>query len=170
MDPSRSDLAAALRYDRRMPAESAGILLYKRQAGALVVLLVHPGGPFWRNKDAGAWSIPKGEHGPGEDAEAVARREFAEELGLPLLGSLTSLGRIRQRAGKQVEAFAVEGDFDVERLSSNAFEIEWPPRSGRRQSFPEVDRAAWFALAEARGKINAGQLPLLDRLEALLVK
>ena len=153
-----------------MPARSAGILLYRRARGAVQVLLVHPGGPFWRNKDGGAWSIPKGEYGPGEAAEAAARREFAEELGHPVVGALTPLGAVRQGAGKEVEGFAVEGDFDVERLASNVFEIEWPPRSGRRQSFPEVDRAQWFAVAEARAKINAGQLPLLDRLEALLAQ
>jgi predicted NUDIX family NTP pyrophosphohydrolase len=134
------------------------------------VLLVHPGGPFWRNKDAGAWSIPKGEYGPGEGAEAVARREFAEELGHPVVGALTPLGLVRQRGGKEVEGFAAEGDFDVERLTSNIFEMEWPPRSGRRQSFPEADRAQWFVVAEAREKINAGQLPLLDRLEARLAQ
>jgi predicted NUDIX family NTP pyrophosphohydrolase len=151
-----------------MPSQSAGILLYKRRHGQVLVLLVHPGGPFWRRKDDGAWSIPKGEIAAGESAEAAARREFAEELGQPPTGGpLRPLGLIRQPGGKQVEAFAVEGDFDVDALSSNSFEIEWPPRSGRRQSFPEVDRAVWFALAEARVKINAGQQPLLDRLRAL---
>ena len=118
------------------------------------------------SKDAGAWSIPKGERVAGEDPETTARREFAEELGSPPSGPTSGLGRIRQRGGKYVEAFAVEGDFDVDSLSSNSFEIEWPPRSGRLQSFPEVDRAAWFTLADAREKINAGQRPLLDRLEA----
>ena len=140
-----------------MATESAGILLYRCEDGQLRVLLVHPGGPFWRRKDLGAWSIPKGERVSGEDAEVTARREFAEEL-----------GSIRQRGGKQVEAFALEGAFDPERLSSNTFEIEWPPRSGRRESFPEVDRAAWFSMADARVKILDGQRPLLDRLEALL--
>ena len=147
-----------------MAAESAGILMYKRQGQDLQVLLVHPGGPFWRNKDLGAWSIPKGELAAGEDAEATARREFAEELGVKPAGTLSPLGRIRQRGGKQVEAFAIQGEFDVDRLSSNSFEMEWPPRSGRMQSFPEVDRAAWFSLAEAREKINAGQRALIDRL------
>src|SRR5262245_39963536 len=150
-----------------MPAESVGILLYKRIVGELQVLLVHPGGPFWRNKDLGAWTIPKGERAQGEDSEATARREFAEELGHLPSGPLTRLGRIRQRGGKYVEAYALEGDFDVDSFVSNTFEIEWPPRSGRRQSFPEVDRAAWLALAEARQKINPGQQPLLDQLEAL---
>jgi predicted NUDIX family NTP pyrophosphohydrolase len=150
-----------------MPAQSAGILMYKCRRGEIEVLLVHPGGPFWQRKDRGAWSIPKGEFAQGEDPELAARREFAEELGRIPAGPLRALGHIRQRGGKQVEAFALEGDFEVESLSSNSFEIEWPPRSGRVQSFPEVDRAAWFTLAEARGKINAGQQPLLDRLEML---
>ena len=149
-----------------MASESVGILLYKRREAAILVLLVHPGGPFWRHKDAGAWSIPKGERVTGEDPETTARREFAEELGSMPSGPMSRLGRIRQRGGKYVEAFAVEGDFDVDSLSSNSFEIEWPPRSGRLESFPEVDRAAWFTLAAAREKINAGQRPLLDRLEA----
>jgi len=147
-----------------MAAESAGVLLFKRQDGELRVLLVHPGGPFWRRKDLGAWTIPKGERMPGEDAEATARREFSEELGAPLEGPLVALGRIRQKGGKQVDAFAVEGDFDVERLSCNTFEIEWPPRSGRLQSFPEIDRAQWFTMAEAHDKINVAQRALLDRL------
>ncbi len=150
-----------------MPAESVGILLYKRAAGQVLVLLVHPGGPFWRRKDDGAWSIPKGERAEGEDPEATARREFAEELGTAPIGRLTPLGRIRQRGGKYVEAYALDGDFDVDALSSNSFEMEWPPRSGRLQSFPEVDRAAWFTLEAARQKINPGQQPFLDRLEAL---
>src|SRR4029077_2618598 len=119
-----------------MAAQSAGILLYKSCEGRLVVLLVHPGGPFWRAKDLGAWSIPKGEPAAGEEPEATARREFAEELGSAVTGDLHPLGKIRQRGGKQVEAFALEGDFDVDSLSGNSFEMEWPPRSGRRQSFP----------------------------------
>jgi predicted NUDIX family NTP pyrophosphohydrolase len=151
-----------------MAAQSAGILLYKRRAGRLVVLLVHPGGPFWHAKDLGAWSIPKGELAAGEEPETTARREFAEELGSAALGALQPLGKIRQRGGKQVEAFALEGDFDVASLSGNSFEMEWPPRSGRRQSFPEVDRAEWFELTQARRKILVGQQPLLDRLEGFL--
>jgi predicted NUDIX family NTP pyrophosphohydrolase len=150
-----------------MAAESAGILLYKRTGRELLVLLVHPGGPFWRNKDDGAWTIPKGERVLGEDAEATARREFVEELGSQPTGPLTPLGRIRQRGGKHVDGFAFEGDLDAERISGNSFEIEWPPRSGRRQSFPEVDRAAWFSPDEARQKINAAQRPFIDRLEEL---
>jgi predicted NUDIX family NTP pyrophosphohydrolase len=151
-----------------MASESAGVLLFKRQAGQLLVLLVHPGGPFWRRRDAGAWSIPKGERGPGESVEAAARREVAEELGKVLVGPLHPLGRVRQKGGKAVEAFAAEEDFDPATLASNSFEIEWPPRSGRRQSFPEVDRAAWFTPEAARDKINAAQRPLIDRLEAFL--
>jgi predicted NUDIX family NTP pyrophosphohydrolase len=131
------------------------------------VLLVHPGGPFWRNKDIGAWSIPKGEYRAGEDAQNVARREFHEELGIEMMADLLSLGEIRQRGGKTVAAFAVESDVDVENIQSNTFELEWPPRSGRRQAFPEIDRAEWFDLASARTKINEGQRTLLDRLEAI---
>jgi predicted NUDIX family NTP pyrophosphohydrolase len=153
-----------------MAAESAGILMYRYQGQNVLVLLVHPGGPYWRNKDRGAWSIPKGERCPGEDAETTARREFAEELGVTPTGLLSPLGRIRQRGGKQVEAFAVEGVFDVDRLASDTFEMEWPPRSGKKQSFPEVDRAAWFSLSEARDRINEGQCELIDRLEELCTK
>ncbi|WP_315781412.1 NUDIX domain-containing protein [Bradyrhizobium sp. SZCCHNPS1003] len=147
-----------------MPARSAGVLAFRRTADGLEVLLVHPGGPFWRNKDLGAWSIPKGEFGAGEAAEAVARREFAEELGTTLTAPLVPLGEIKQRGGKVVEAFAAETDLDAGSITSNAFELEWPPRSGRIQRFPEVDRAAWFDLAEARVRINPAQAALLDRL------
>jgi predicted NUDIX family NTP pyrophosphohydrolase len=143
---------------------SAGILLYRRTGDELQVLLVHPGGPFWRKRDAGAWSIPKGEYGAGEDAETAARREFAEELGVVLSGKLQPLGEIRQAGGKRVVAFAVAGDLDVDTIRSNDFELEWPPHSGRMQKFPEVDRAAWFPLPLAREKIIAGQRPLLDLL------
>jgi predicted NUDIX family NTP pyrophosphohydrolase len=138
--------------------------------GRLEVLLVHPGGPFWANKDEGAWSIPKGEFGTGEKSEDVARREFAEELGTVLEAPLQPLGEIRQRGGKIVEAFAAEFDLNVDAIASNTFEIEWPPRSGKRKSFPEVDRAAWFDLATARAKINAAQRKFLERLEAMLGK
>ena len=148
-----------------MVARSAGILMYRRQGDELQVLLVHPGGPFWRDKDLGAWSIPKGEYEAGEDAEAAARREFAEELGVTPKGKLRPLGEIRQAGGKRVVAFALEGDLDVDAIRSNQFELEWPPRSGRIQAFPEVDRAAWFALPLARGKMIAGQRPLLDLLQ-----
>jgi predicted NUDIX family NTP pyrophosphohydrolase len=129
---------------------------------------VHPGGPFWRNRDLGAWSIPKGEYADGEDAEAAARREFAEETGWSLEGELMPLGQVRQPGGKVVTAFTIEGDFDAGGLKSNRFDMEWPPRSGRMASFPEVDGAGWFALDDARSKIVAGQRPLLDRIEALL--
>ncbi|PSJ64886.1 NUDIX domain-containing protein [Kumtagia ephedrae] len=143
---------------------SAGVLVYRRTAGAVEVLLVHPGGPFWRLKDLGAWSIPKGEYVESEDPEAVARREFTEETGWTLDGDLAPLGTVRQGGGKVVTAFAAEGDFDVNTLQSNAFELEWPPRSGRIQSFPEVDRAAWFRPQEATEKMIVGQRPLLRRL------
>jgi predicted NUDIX family NTP pyrophosphohydrolase len=147
-----------------MAARSAGILMYRRQGAELHVLLVHPGGPFWRGKDLGAWSVPKGEWKPGEDPEAVARREFAEELGVMPTGRLRSLGEVRQAGGKRVAAFALEGDLDAYAVRSNEFELEWPPHSGRIRTFPEVDRAAWFPLPVAREKILAGQRPLLDRL------
>ncbi|RZN08329.1 NUDIX hydrolase [Bradyrhizobium genosp. SA-3] len=149
-----------------MPLKSAGIIAYRKRR-RLEVLLVHPGGPFWRNKDLGAWSIPKGEYADEEDAEIAARREFAEELGLELSVPLIALGEAKQRGGKRVTAFAAELDLDVRSIRSNTFEIEWPPRSGKRQSFPEVDRAEWFTLEEAQERINAGQRPLLDRLERL---
>jgi predicted NUDIX family NTP pyrophosphohydrolase len=147
---------------------SAGILMYKPAVDGISVLLVHPGGPFWSKRDIGAWSIPKGEYADGEQAEAAARREFAEELGREPQGPLQPLGEIRQKAGKLVVAFAVEGDFEVAGFTSNMFDMEWPPRSGRRQSFPEVDRVEWFTLPVARQKIIAGQSPLLDRLETLI--
>ena len=150
-----------------MAAKSAGILVYRRRAGQTEVLLVHPGGPFWARRDSGAWSIPKGEYADSEDPEAAARREFTEETGWAVTGELLPLGEIRQKAGKVVTAFAAEGDFDPASLESNRFEMEWPPKSGRIASFPEVDRAGWFGLAEARDKIVEGQRPLLDRLEAL---
>ncbi|MDH2343554.1 NUDIX domain-containing protein [Bradyrhizobium sp. SSUT18] len=146
-----------------MPSNSAGILAYRKRR-EIEVLLVHPGGPFWRNKDLAAWSIPKGEYADGEDADIAARREFAEELGLELSMPLIALGQVKQRGGKVVTAFAVEFDIDVRSIRSNTFEMEWPPRSGRRQTFPEVDRAEWFTLEEAREKINAGQRPLLERI------
>ncbi|UWU23621.1 NUDIX domain-containing protein (plasmid) [Rhizobium sp. CB3060] len=146
---------------------SAGILIYRRTQSDLLVLLVHPGGPFWSKKDEGAWSIPKGEYPEDEAAETAARREFAEEMGRLPEGKLQPLGDLRQKGGKRVTAFALEGEFDVATLSSNLFEIEWPPGSGRLQSFPEVDRAEWFTLSDARRKILGSQLPFLERLEAL---
>ncbi|MGE5535053.1 MAG: NUDIX domain-containing protein [Acidobacteriota bacterium] len=148
-----------------MPKRSAGILMWKRDGG-LRVLLVHPGGPFWAKKDAAAWTIPKGEYLDGEDALAAARREFAEEMGKEPTGDFLSLGEIRQKGGKQVTCFAVEGDFDVNRLSSNTFEIEWPPRSGKKQVFPEVDRAAWLTPEEAKVKVLLAQREFIERLVA----
>jgi predicted NUDIX family NTP pyrophosphohydrolase len=153
----------------RQVASSAGILMYRRTGKRLEVLLVHPGGPYWRRKDEGAWSIPKGEMDPDEDPGDAARREFAEETGVVLAAApLEPLGEIRQRAGKRVIAFAVEGDIDVGSIRSNTFEIEWPPRGGKMQTFPEIDRAEWFELAVACSKIIEGQRPLLDRLAELV--
>jgi len=149
--------------------KSAGLLLFRRAGDALEVLLVHPGGPFWAKRDLGAWSIPKGECEDGEDPRAAAWREFGEELGTPAPdGRALELGEIRQKAGKTVLAWAVAGDLDADRITSNTFEMEWPPRSGRTQSFPEVDRAGWFGLAEARERINPAQVELLERLCAAL--
>ena len=149
-----------------MPQRSAGILLHRRGDAGTEVLLVHPGGPFFARRDAGAWSIPKGLYEEGEEPLACARREFAEELGSACPdGPALELGEIRQRNGKRVVAFAVEGDLDAGAITSNTFMLEWPPRSGRMQEFPEVDRAAWFTLPAAREKILAAQAPLLDRLE-----
>ena len=147
-----------------MPKQSAGLLLYRRAGRALELLLAHTGGPFWARKDEGAWSIPKGEYGDGEDALAVAKREFAEEVGTTPDGEFLDLGKVTQPGRKVVRVFALEGDFDVRRLQSTLFEMEWPPTSGRRQTFPEVDRAAWFAPDAARRKILAGQRPFIDRL------
>ena len=152
-----------------MPRRSAGILLYRRRQGALEVLLVHPGGPAWANRDAGAWSIPKGEYGDGEDPRAVALREFEEETGQPPPdGELVALGEVRQRGGKLVTAWAAAGDLDPAAITSNTFTLEWPPRSGRRRQFPEVDRAGWFDPATAREKLLAAQAELVDRLLAAL--
>lgn len=151
-----------------MPITSAGILMYRLHEDDPQVLLAHPGGPFWRRRDEGAWMLPKGELQPGEEAEAAARREFEEELGVSAVGPLHPLGRLRQRGGKWVEAFALEGEFDPVTLRSNVFELEWPPRSGQRASFPEIDRVAWFTLAQARARILPSQETLLDRLEAYL--
>jgi predicted NUDIX family NTP pyrophosphohydrolase len=146
-------------------ARSAGILLYRRRAGDFQVLLVHPGGPYWVRKDQGAWSIPKGQYDDREDPLSAARREFEEELGSPAPSATAQdLGEIRQRSGKRVRAFALEGDLDTASVTSNTTQIEWPPRSGRSLEIPEVDRAGWFSVDEARKKINPAQATLLDRL------
>jgi predicted NUDIX family NTP pyrophosphohydrolase len=149
-------------------AQSAGVLLYRRRGAAIEVLLVHPGGPFWARKDDGAWSIPKGEFDAGEAPVDAARREFAEETGIALTQPLVALTPVAQSRAKTVHAFAAEADVDAARVVSNTFALEWPPRSGRVQSFPEIDRAGWFSLDEARTKIVAGQRALLDELRALL--
>jgi predicted NUDIX family NTP pyrophosphohydrolase len=144
---------------------SAGILLYRRRADELEVLLVHPGGPFWASKDLGAWSIPKGEHDADEDARACALREFEEETGsAPTAGELAELGEVRQKSGKVVAAWALEGDLDPATIRSNSFTMQWPPRSGQMKEFPEVDRAEWFGLEAARERINPAQAIFLDRL------
>ena len=149
-------------------ATSAGLLIYRHGAGGLEVFLVHPGGPFWRAKDQGAWSIPKGELADGENPLGAAQRELREETGFEVPGPFLALPPVRQAGGKIVKAWAVEAGVDPERIASNTFTIEWPPRSGRQQTFPEVDRAAWFTVAEARERINAGQVPLLEALEATI--
>jgi predicted NUDIX family NTP pyrophosphohydrolase len=150
---------------------SAGVLVYRPgRAGAPDVLLAHPGGPFWAKKDAGAWTIPKGLVDPGEALLAAATREFTEETGFVAQGPLTPLAPVKQKSGKVVHAFACAGDFDPDKLVSNTFEVEWPPKSGNRRRFPEIDRIAWFPLDAAREKILGYQLPLVDQLEALLAK
>jgi predicted NUDIX family NTP pyrophosphohydrolase len=144
---------------------SAGILLYRGARGAPEVLLVHPGGPFWARRDAGAWSIPKGEYEPGDDPRTCALREFEEETGAALPpGELIDLGDVKQKGGKVVSAWAAEGDLDAEAVRSNTFTMEWPPRSGRTVEFPEIDRAGWFAVDAAREKLVAAQAEFLDRL------
>lgn len=153
-----------------MPKSSAGILLHRLTGRGREVLLVHPGGPFWRRRDAGTWMIPKGEIEPGETPAAAALREFAEELGSLPAGTPAALCRIRQAGGKWVDAFALEGDFDPSGLVSSRFTIEYPPKSGKQHSFPEVDRAAWLTLAEARVKMLPSQAPILDALERALGK
>ncbi len=144
---------------------SAGIVLYRRRETGIEVLLVHPGGPFWAKKDDGAWSIPKGEYVEGEDPLSVAKREFAEETGSELRGSCAELPPARQPSGKIIRAWAVEGDLDAASIRSNSFSMEWPPKSGRVQSFPEVDRGLWCIIALARRKLLPGQRVLLDELE-----
>jgi predicted NUDIX family NTP pyrophosphohydrolase len=153
-----------------MPRRSAGLIVHRRRNDGTEVLLVHPGGPFWAKKDLGAWSIPKGEIDPGEESDPllVARREFAEETGQPIAGNFVPLEPVRQPGGKIVQAWAVAGDLDVSQLRSNSFTMEWPPRSGKLQTFPEVDRAEWFSIEEAKERILSGQRPLLEQLARLL--
>jgi len=148
-----------------MPKQSAGVLMYRRRSGRLEVFLIHPGGPFWAKKDLGAWSIPKGEYTAEETAEAAAMREFREETGFTIEGHLRELGQVKQASGKIVSAWCVEGDCDPADLLSNTMQMEWPPHSGRRMEFPEVDAGGWFPLALAREKILKSQSPLLDMLE-----
>lgn len=149
-------------------AQSAGVVLFRRKGQALEVLLVHPGGPFWARKDEGAWSIPKGEFSIDEAPADAARREFIEETGIELKAELFPMTPVAQSRGKTVHPFAVYGDLDVEAIRSNTFEMEWPPRSGQTRSFPEIDRAAWFPLVEAKRKIVTGQRPILDELHERL--
>lgn len=151
-----------------MPKTSAGLIMYRMRSGELEVLLVHPGGPLWANKDAGTWSIPKGEVRPGEDALATAKREFEEETSISPEGQLRPLTPIKQKSGKIVCAWAFEGDCDPSAVRSNVFKMEWPPRSGRQREFPEVDRAAFFDVAEAKRRMNPAQCALVEELERLL--
>src|SRR5262249_48613270 len=156
-EPHRRVERLAATLAAAMPKRSAGILMYRRGPQGLELLLVHPGGPFWARKDHGAWSIPKGEYAEAEDPQAVARREFEEETGSRPRGDLTPLGELVQPGRKIVTAYAIEGDFDPATLKSNTFELEWPPRSGRKATFPEGDRAAWFAPAETHARPPPGQ-------------
>lgn len=148
-----------------MKKVSAGLLMYRRREGALEVLLAHPGGPFWASKDSGSWSIPKGEVAEGEETLEGAKREFLEETGIAVTGPFVALTEQKQPGGKIIHAWAVEGDCDVSTIRSNTFVMEWPPRSGKIKHFPEIDRADWFPMDAARGKILKGQLPFLDQLE-----
>jgi predicted NUDIX family NTP pyrophosphohydrolase len=153
-----------------MPVISAGLLMYRSREGVVEVFLVHPGGPFWTGKDAGAWSIPKGLIDADEDPLSAARREFEEETGFRVSGDFIQLSSVKLRSGKVLMAWAVEGDCDPSQIKSNTFPMEWPPHSGRHQEFPEVDRAAWLAVGEAKKKINQGQVPLLEELPRVLTK
>ncbi len=151
-----------------MPKTSAGLLMYRSQEGALEVFLVHPGGPFWAKKDLGSWSIPKGEFDPDDDPLASAKREFEEETGFAAVGEFKLLAPLKQPSGKIVHAWAFEGDCDPKAINSNTFSIEWPPRSGKMQAFPEVDRAGWFTIDAAKKKILKGQVGFLEELQHLL--
>jgi predicted NUDIX family NTP pyrophosphohydrolase len=178
LDPTRGSAGAHVRpafpivgrspSERRdVAATSAGVLLFRRGAEGLEVLLVHPGGPYWAHKDEGAWSIPKGLYDPAEESPLeAAQREFAEEVGSPAPGPFADLGEIHRPSGKLIRIFAAEGDLDADSATSNTFEMEWPRHSGRTEAFPEVDRAEWFDLGEARRRILAGQLGFIDRFEA----
>jgi predicted NUDIX family NTP pyrophosphohydrolase len=150
--------------------QSAGILLYRRGSRGLEVLLAHPGGPYWKRKDAGAWSIPKGECGDGEEPLAAALREFEEETGIKLEGELEPLGEVKQAGGKIVRAWTIERDCNPTQIHSNTFSLEWPPKSGKIQEFPEIDRFEWFPIAEARQKLVNAQTAFLDRLEILMME
>jgi len=152
----------------KIKKQSAGILLYRPGVFGPEVFLVHPGGPFWKNKDEGAWTIPKGEYDDSEDPLAAAIREFKEETGYNLKGEFKSLGHIQQKAGKVVSAWAIQGDVNEVNVKSNLFEMEWPPKSGKKQSFPEIDRASWFSLSQAREKINSSQAQFLDQLITII--
>jgi len=151
-----------------MPKLSGGILMFRRCEQVVEFFLVHPGGPFWQKKDVGAWSIPKGEYDPGEDSFEAAKREFEEETGMKAQGTFLPLGEIKQPGGKIISVWAVEGDCSADTISSNTFSIEWPPKSGRKKEFPEIDRAAWFRLEEARVRIVKGQVGFLERLMSQL--
>ena len=151
-----------------MPKHSAGLLMYRFRGGVLEVFLVHPGGPYWAKKDLGAWSLPKGEYTPDEDALAAARREFTEETGFPAEGEFLPLTPLKQPSGKIIAAWAFQGDCDPGGIKSNTFSLEWPPRSGRQEEFPEIDRAGWFTLEEAKVKIIKGQMGFLEELEKIL--
>lgn len=148
--------------------QSAGLILYRYRQGLVEVFLAHPGGPFWAKKDLGAWSIPKGEFSPEEDAPAAARREFREETGFAVAGDFVAMTPIRQPSGKLIHAWALEGDCDPGAIRSNTFSVEWPPRSGMQQEFPEVDRAEWFLMEVAKEKISKGQFGFLEELERIL--
>jgi predicted NUDIX family NTP pyrophosphohydrolase len=150
-----------------MNKKSAGILLYRHKGKSLEVLLVHPGGPFWKNKDIGAWSVPKGEFSD-EEPLAAALREFREETGMDIDGKFIPLSPVKQKSGKLIFAFALEHDIDTEKIVSNTFELEWPPHSGKKNQFPEIDKAAWFSPTEAREKINPAQMGLVEELIGLL--
>jgi predicted NUDIX family NTP pyrophosphohydrolase len=153
-----------------MAKVSAGVLLYRRRRGELEVLLVHLGGPFWAKKDAGAWFVPKGEVNPGEEEVDAARREFAEETGLRADGELLELGNVRHKSGKKVSAWAMEGDCDPATLRSNTFEMEWPPKSGKKKEFPEIDRAGFFGVEAAREKMHPSEFAFVERLAAIAAR